>query len=55
LEELEDVDRQDNGQEPLEEPEKPKSSNKKVYYATNSLFSFTFLITKSLYQYSFGS
>ncbi|KAL9295296.1 Chromatin-remodeling ATPase INO80 [Arabidopsis thaliana] len=35
LEELEDADRQDNGQEPLEEPEKPKSSNKKRRAASN--------------------
>lgn len=31
LEELEDAERQDNGQEPSKEPEKTKSSNKKVY------------------------
>lgn len=45
LEELEEAGRQDNGEEPCQEPEKAKSSNKKVCMLTISrLFCSRFLI-----------
>lgn len=53
MEELEDAERQDNGQGPSEEPEKTKSSNKKVYMLQTHSY-YAFLTTKSL-SISFGS
>lgn len=42
LEELEDIEKQENGQEPSEEPEKAKSSNKKVYMVQTKTHSSPF-------------
>lgn len=42
MEELEDIEKQENGQEPTEEPEKAKSSNKKVYMLQTQTLSSPF-------------